>query len=116
MKRIFTIFISFVFIYSIYYDLTTGTLPTKTIEAQVENDVAVTTEEQKEDEVEVTNDKRYVEVLVEPGYTVLSVVEHLHEGPIPASIQEIVYDFKQLNNIEPEQMKIGHTYRFPYYQ
>ncbi len=104
MKRLAAIFITFVVIYSIYYDLTTGTLPMKTIHAEVAPQTAM------------IDGMRYAEIVVEPGYTVLSVVEHLHDGPIPASIQEIVFDFEQLNGIKPEEMKVGKTYRFPLYE
>ena len=56
----------------------------------------------------------YQEVIVEPGYTVLSIVEHLHTGPISASIQEVIFDFQELNpGVSAEKIQIGQTYLFP---
>ncbi|GAE33436.1 hypothetical protein [Halalkalibacter akibai] len=116
MKRIGTIFIILVILYSVYYDLTIGTLPNGLTE------VEVTTIEETETEI-VTEEINasvpfdpFQEVTVEPGHTVLSIVEHLHEGPIPASIQEIVFDFQELNGgTKPEEIQIGKAYLFPVY-
>lgn len=105
MKMIGILFVSFLIMYGIYYDLTTGTLPSATASTNAENA-----------EQQVTEQKRAQGVVVERGHTVLSIVEQLHKGPVPASIQEIIYDFKVLNNgINPEDIQYGKTYQFPLY-
>jgi hypothetical protein len=121
VKRIGTIFIILVILYSTYYDLTFGTLPNGLTQAATEHTV-------KEEQVkpdDSNNAKKelaeefepYKEVVVQPGHTVLSIVEHLHEGPISPSIQEIIHDFETLNGgIKPEDMQVGKKYRFPLYR
>lgn len=106
MKKIGLIFVCFLIFYGIYYDLTAGTLPSA--------NVSVKSESMTE---QFEAPKRSQGVVVERGHTVLSIVEQLHEGPVPASIQEIIYDFKQLNHgMNPEQIQYGKTYQFPLYQ
>ncbi|WP_368504768.1 hypothetical protein AB3N04_03655 [Alkalihalophilus sp. As8PL] len=122
MKRIGLGLLVLIILYSVYYDLTIGTLPnglestsTQPVEEVTHTDTFMTSDIE-ETTSEIT--EPYVEVMVEPGYTVLSIVEHLHEGivPFPASIQEVIFDFKELNQgLEPEMIQIGETYKFPYY-
>ncbi|WP_236035086.1 hypothetical protein [Alkalihalobacterium elongatum] len=108
------IFIIILFIvgYSIYYDLSTGTLP-KADKSSIEETTGdhysnVTIEEEEHFPAQ--------EVVVQNGYTVLSIVEHLHEGPVPASIQQIVYDFQELNpGVTADNIQVGKTYLFPLY-
>ncbi|MBP3951261.1 hypothetical protein [Bacillus suaedae] len=118
MKRIAGIFIILIFLYSTYYDLTIGTLPSEISKAsEPENEQKVSVESTEEDTMtEEPMSEPFQAVTVEPGNTVLSIVEHLHEGPYPATIQDIIYDFKELNGIEPEEMQIGEEYLFPLYQ
>ncbi|WP_413380166.1 hypothetical protein [Alkalihalobacillus sp. 1P02AB] len=116
MKKFLFTIITFITLTSVYYDLTAGTLPAKNSTsakaAQIQNKTQTQTDTSPVNE-EVS---LYQEVIVEPGFTVLSIVEHLHSGPIPVSIQEVIYDFQQLNKgIEPEKIQIGHTYLFPLY-
>ncbi len=113
MKRLGLITITLIGLYSFYYDLSIGTLPKQKTEAAEEYSI----EPEPAQEPSAIEKNPYKEVTVEPGHTVLSIVERLHDGPIPASIQEIVYDFKQLNHgMEPEEIQIGKAYRFPLYQ
>lgn len=117
MKRIGTTFIILVILYSTYYDLTIGTLPNGLIEAKETVSNPMTSSDISEEEtfpkVEL---EPFQEITVEPGHTVLSIVEHLHEGTIKATIQEIIYDFQELNNgLRPEEIQIGKTYLFPVY-
>lgn len=85
----------------IYFDLSTGTLPGQQV---------------KSTKREETVDLPYEEVTVQAGYTVLSIVEHLHKQQLPTSIEQIIDDFKTLNpNIHPDDIQIGKTYRFPLY-
>ncbi|UOE95708.1 hypothetical protein [Alkalihalobacillus sp. LMS39] len=106
MKKLFYSLVIVLILYASYYDLSTGTLP----------EASATPSEQANPSQSPTTIPAQ-EVVVDSGYTVLSIVEHLHEGPIRASIQEIIYDFKQLNDgIEPEDIQVGQTYLFPLYQ
>ncbi|WP_227934966.1 hypothetical protein [Alkalihalobacillus deserti] len=117
MKRMGTIFIILVILYSTYYDLTVGTLPNGLTEAaEAITDEEATSTNIAEEETTILELDPFQEVTVEPGHTVLSIVEHLHEGTIKATIQEIVYDFQELNGgIRPEEIQIGETYLFPVY-
>ena len=119
MKRIGLLLIILVILYSTYYDLTIGTLPNglkNTVQANTEKETTLPLEQQIEEPESPNNNEAFQEVVVEPGYTVLSIVEHLHEGPIPASIQEIIYDFEELNpGIKADSLQIGETYLFPLY-
>lgn len=111
MRRFATFVILFIILYSVYYDLSFGTLPDKFSYAR-ENEAA-----DAEQIMEELGDESYRAIIVEPGHTVLSIVEQLHKGPTSASIQEIIYDFKQLNKgIEPEDIRIGSEYLFPIYR
>ncbi|MDE5413935.1 hypothetical protein [Alkalihalobacterium chitinilyticum] len=105
------IIVLFIICYSIYYDLSTGTLPKAeeptTNETSSENYPNIVVEEEP---------FPAQEVVVQNGYTVLSIVEHLHEGPVPASIQQIVYDFQELNpGVAADNIQVGKTYLFPLY-
>ncbi|WP_455662402.1 LysM peptidoglycan-binding domain-containing protein [Pradoshia sp.] len=84
-------------IYSVYYDLTYGTMPIATPAA-----------------VDKTN-KTYYNIKVEPGDTVISLIEE-KEGTLPVPIEQIIEDFRSLNNgLNPEEIKIGQTYRLKDY-
>lgn len=105
------IIILFIICYSIYYDLSTGTLP--------KADKPTTSETSSENYPNIVVEEELFpaqEVVVQNGYTVLSIVEHLHDGPVPASIQQIVYDFQELNpGVAADNIKVGKTYLFPLY-
>ncbi|OLO26972.1 hypothetical protein BTR23_21555 [Alkalihalophilus pseudofirmus] len=105
------VIILFIISYSIYYDLTTGTLP------KVDSSSTITSQEENPSNILVEEEAFPAqEVVVENGYTVLSIVEHLHDGPIPASIQQIVYDFQELNpGVTADKIQVGKTYLFPLY-
>ena len=84
-------------IYSVYYDLTYGTLPKATPAA-----------------VDKTNET-YYNIKVEPGDTVISLIEE-KEGTLPVPIEQIIKDFRTLNNgLSPEEIKIGQTYKLKNY-
>lgn len=97
VKRILSLLLIMLIGVGIYFDLTIGSLPKKEI-AEKQTTIP------------------YQEVTVQAGFTVLSIVEHLHDGPVPATIQQIIADFKTLNpNIDPEEIQVGQTYLFPVY-
>lgn len=107
MKRFIIFLLILLVLGGIYFDLSKGTLPKK--EGQ-------TTEGPTATSVKETS-LPYQEVTVQAGYTVLSIVEHLHEGPVQATIQQIIFDFKELNpGTDPDDIQIGKTYMFPLYE
>lgn len=107
MKKLFVTILVLITIYSVYYDLKQGTLPTNnsvTAEATAVLD--------QENNLNVASES----VEVEPGYTVLSIVEELHIGPVKASIQQIITDFEFLNpGTSASTIQIGKAYLFPIY-
>ncbi|WP_088102480.1 hypothetical protein [Halalkalibacter urbisdiaboli] len=116
MKRAGLFLIILIILYSTYYDLTIGTLPNglnNTAQATKGHDETESIEDLKPTENTI---EPFQEVEVEPGYTVLSIVEHLHDGPLSASIPEIIYDFEQLNpGVKADAIQVGEIYLFPLY-
>jgi hypothetical protein len=107
MKRIFLFLFGLLTIYVIYIDLTAGTLP------QGE------TQKPEESVATMTNIKSSVdsfEAEVEPGETLISIVENHIKKPLPVSIDELIEDFQKLNpGLSPEKIQIGSSYEFPDY-
>lgn len=109
MKKLFIPIILLITIYSVYYDLNIGTLPTKTTLAAVPNVV----EESNIVSVDIPSEL----IVVAPGYTVLSIVEELHNEPVNASIQQIIVDFESLNpGTSANRIITGKEYLFPIYR
>ncbi len=109
-KFIITPIIVFISIYSIYYDLNIGTLPTNTY---AQTTVALEDTSQHNPTLEIPAEL----IVVEPGYTVLSIVEELHADPINATIQQIVLDFESLNpGTDASKIQTGKAYYFPVYR
>lgn len=103
MKRLFLFLGSILVLYVIYVDLTKGTLPSANEPAE---EVMAKTEEHLS----------YFEKQVSSGETVLSIVEKKLNSPLSVSIDEVISDFKRLNNgLKPEKIQSGNTYRFPDY-
>lgn len=104
MKRLVLICLFFLVIYSVYHDLSVGTLSTQKKEA-----VAVSSME--------NNDQQQAKkVKISSGQTVLSVVEQLNQkASVP--IKKIVKDFKSLNpGVNPNEIQSGEIYAFPLYE
>lgn len=111
MKRLILILVTFLVIYVVYYDLTNGTLPAiskKKTEAQE----IVVGEKEKEKKIK----QPFFTYEVKPGETVLSIVEKQLNTAIPVSIDRVVKDFQSLNQIKPEKIQIGKSYKFPDYR
>jgi hypothetical protein len=108
MKKLFIPILLLISIYSVYYDLSMGTLPTKTMAAAQIND--------SNPDPTVTNSISSELITVEAGYTVLSIVEELHNEPVNASIQQIIVDFETLNpGTKANNIQIGKAYLIPTY-
>lgn len=106
MKKFFTMMGIILIALSVYFDITEGTL----------------TSERSHESSETNGQAQRLElpaqeVTVEPGQNVLSIVEQLHEGPVPVSIQQITEDFKKLNDgTLPEAIEVDRSYHFPIYE
>ncbi|MGY4690317.1 hypothetical protein [Salibacterium sp. K-3] len=102
MKKTLFLFLFILLSISVYYDLTEGIL-----DDTGDGGTAPS---------EVLDDARSVEVTVESGQTVLSIIEKLHEGPVPVTIDKITSDFQRLNDgTDPGNIQVDKPYRFPIY-
>jgi hypothetical protein len=110
MKR-FLLFVAACFIiYIVYYDLTSGSLPSMHAKADQPSDKALN------EKVEPTSIIPFKMVQIKPGDTLLSIVEKQGHG-INTSIEDVVADFISLNNgLQPELIQIGKTYKIPQYE
>lgn len=107
MKKLFGVLFAALVVYSIYFDLTVGTLPSAS-KVQVAGNIAVT--EKPQTAIPSFTAK------VKPGETLISIVEHHLGKSLPVSINDLIEDFQQLNpGISAEKIKIGTTYHFPDY-
>ncbi|MBW3114316.1 MULTISPECIES: hypothetical protein [Bacillaceae] len=121
MKRMAIFFGIIILLYSVYYDLNNGTLKLLYKEATVANSAPRVNVNQTEPSTPVDGDREpsslpYVEMEVKPGDTVLSLVEDLLDASIPVSIDKVITDFEELNDVPPAKIQIGKTYKIPNYQ
>jgi hypothetical protein len=108
MKKLVGLLLAGLIIYSIYYDMTVGTLPN----AAVQTAVTVT-----ETNVKPESNVPYFEASVEPGDTLVTVVEHKMRKPLPVSMGKLIRDFQTLNPGQAaDKIQVGKTYRFPFYK
>ncbi|MFJ5715385.1 LysM peptidoglycan-binding domain-containing protein [Neobacillus sp. NPDC093127] len=108
MKQLFGFLFAILIIYVIYFDLTVGTLPASFTQQHVDAKVETT--------VKSKTDLPSFDAKVKPGETVISIVEHKINKPLPVSISHLIDDFRKLNPDQtPEKIKIGSTYHFPDY-
>ncbi|WP_349407837.1 hypothetical protein [Pseudalkalibacillus sp. SCS-8] len=106
MKKFSIVLLFFLLLYSVYFDLKFGTLPSTKAEA-LPVQAAYSEEETQQ---------AYKEIIVQPGETMLTILERLHNGNLPVSIEVAVADFERLNEgISAHNIKAAHTYRFPHY-
>lgn len=109
MKKLFGFILAVLIIYVIYFDLTVGTLPSS-LTQQV--DAKIVTENKQPPKTALPS----FDAKVEPGETVISIVEHQLDKPLPVAITDLIGDFRKLNPGEtPEKIQIGTTYHFPDY-
>lgn len=103
MKRLFILLLIVAAIFSIYYDLSRGTLP-----------IAIETNTSAQSEM--PTNVSYFNKEVQSGETVLSIIEQQLNGPIPVPIDELIKDFSNLNDgTEANKIQIGKVYKFPDY-
>ncbi len=121
MKRMAIFFGVIILLYSVYYDLNKGTLRLLYKEASVAttqpqvNQVTPSRSQGPETQEDASS-LSYVEMEVKPGDTVLSLAEDLLDGSIPVSIEQVITDFEELNEVSPDKIQIGKTYKVPSYQ
>lgn len=93
--------------YTIFYDITVGTLPMLRTYSKTQ---PVTTQQKNAAPTE-----SYQLIEVKSGDTVLSIVEQISKKQ-PPSVEKIVEDFRSLNgNESPSKLRIGKAYKFPSY-
>ncbi|WP_096153378.1 MULTISPECIES: hypothetical protein [Bacillus] len=116
MFRLFIVVLIGFTIFSIYTDITKGTIPTT---AQSQETQKAISSLQKNDNTaeEKLNDSLYMIVEIKAGDTVLTIAERITNGPIPVPINKLIEDFQLLNdNVIPEKIQIGREYKFPIYR
>ncbi|AIM15620.1 MULTISPECIES: hypothetical protein [Neobacillus] len=107
MKKLVGLILVILTIYVIFIDLTVGTIPSVS---------KTTVESTIEDTKEPKSDIPSFQAKVNPGETVITIVEHHLNQPLPIPISDLIKDFQQLNpGIKPEEIQIGSTYHFPDY-
>ena len=108
MKQLFGFLLLVLTIYVIYFDLTVGTLPSSRSQQAV---ALVGTSI-----LPANTDIPSFEATVQPGDTLISIVEHQLNKPLPLPITDLIADFRNLNPDQtPETIQIGSTYHFPDY-
>lgn len=107
MKKLLGLLLVFVAMYAIYFDLTIGTIP----HSATQQTVVTTTTKPKNPVIP------YFEAVVEPGETVITIVEHQLKKSLPVPITKLIADFQTLNPGQAaEKIQIGATYKFPDYR
>jgi hypothetical protein len=108
MKKLFGFLLMVLTIYVIYFDLTVGTLHSS------RSQQAIALVETRT--LPANTDIPSFEATVQPGDTVISIVEHQLNKPLPFSITDLIEDFRKLNPDQtPDKIQIGSTYHFPDY-
>jgi mRNA degradation ribonuclease J1/J2 len=116
MIRLFIAAFILITIYSIYYDLSAGTIPEQATPATAVVPPTTGSESEAETSPPLTSENMYIEVEVKAGDTVLTIAERITNKPIPVSITQLVEDFAHMNEgITPEKIQIGKIYKFPVY-
>ncbi|QDI89804.1 hypothetical protein EPH95_00280 [Salicibibacter halophilus] len=106
MKKWFWILAIATIIFAIYYDVTRGTLPVVDPSPETTNETM---------EITQTHFDHTVDVEIEAGQTLLTIVEQLHDEGMPMDMAAIKNDFQYLNDGQPpEQLHEGNVYTFPF--
>jgi len=105
MKKIAVFMAAVIVGYSMYYDLAIGTLPSFSNPSSSSSAASP-----------VPGEAPHAIVKINAGDTVISIVEELEKGTLPVPIEQVVEDFRSLNNqAKPEEIQIGKEYKFPIY-
>ncbi|MFD1705415.1 hypothetical protein ACFSCZ_01450 [Siminovitchia sediminis] len=108
MKKIAAIFVLLIVAYSVYYDLTKGTLTIDNAATAASSNPDVPHEQ--------SLSMPYETIKTTTGDTVISIAETIHDGPLPVSIEQLIGDFQKLNHgIQPDEIQRDTEYKFPVY-
>ncbi|MCL6585384.1 MAG: LysM domain-containing protein [Anoxybacillus sp.] len=106
MRKWTSILVSLLVIYTVYHDVTKGTL----IHHQ-ETTAHVQQEKQKKFSLP------YQTVEIKAGDTLVSIVEQQQKGPLPVPIDTLIRDFESLNpGVKATALQIGKSYKIPVYR
>ncbi|MDX8364216.1 hypothetical protein [Cytobacillus sp. IB215665] len=112
-KKMIGIILFLFVIYIFYYDISIGSLPVIDLQKNVEEKTPLVDGDETPLNIQ---QMEYQLIQVKRGDTVISIVEELYNGPIPVSMEQLLNDFEALNNnLKPEQLQAGKTYKFPMY-
>ncbi|MDX8359574.1 MULTISPECIES: LysM domain-containing protein [Bacillaceae] len=112
-KKMIGIILFLFVIYIFYYDISIGSLPVINSQNNTEENTPFV---DRDESPLNTQQMEHQLVKVKRGDTVISIVEELYNGPIPVSMEQLLNDFEALNNnLKPEQLQAGQTYKFPLY-
>ncbi|MDF2606162.1 MAG: hypothetical protein K0S34_352 [Bacillales bacterium] len=101
MKKLFIALTVILLVTAIINDIKNGTLPKSS------------STQKKAIAVQSTSNKlKYVNIKVKRGDTVLSIYEQYNKGKVE-SIDKIISDFIELNDIDPVKIKENNTYKIP---
>ncbi|MFB4161725.1 hypothetical protein ACE1TF_17780 [Geomicrobium sp. JSM 1781026] len=115
MKKWIWILAILAIIVAVYYDLSRGSLP-------VVGSEETTVQEQVDDEEaeDLDEDVFYddtVAIEVEPGQSLLTIIEQLHEDGYDEHVDHVKSDFEYLNDgILSDEIRAGDVYTFPIYE
>ncbi|MCH1624947.1 hypothetical protein [Fredinandcohnia quinoae] len=105
MKKLVALLSPFFILYIIYFDLKVGTLPIAESAAKTQEDVITQT---------ASTPSKLIKI--QPGDTVLSIIETINPNYRISSIDTLINDFEALNpNVKADLLQIGKTYYFPLY-
>ncbi|WP_064091482.1 hypothetical protein [Rossellomorea aquimaris] len=119
MKRMIIFFGILILLYSVYYDLNKGTLRLlykETATGTLDQNQEVIPAQSHENIIDTSSSIPFIEIEVKPGDTVLSLVEESLNDSLPVSIEQVISDFEELNEVPPSKIQIGKTYKIPQYQ
>lgn len=125
LKKLALTLLIILFLVSIFKDLTEGTAVKSDFPNQDEQNVKeqnASPEATKKDKEEQPVNKKsdsfeIIQRKVDPGETVLSIVEKINDSKSDVQIKQILDDFNQLNpGVDPHQLRTDTEYLFPLYK
>lgn len=109
VRNMFLFFMTLLLLYSIYKDLTIGTSP-------FNEDNLYVVKPRLSQEIEKNDSFSFIEVLIQPGDTVLSIAEELNSQLSTLDVTKVMNDFKLINpGIDPYDLQDNTSYFFPLY-
>lgn len=114
MRPLVLLVLFIIVLVSVRVDLTAGTIPQYDMTSGEQAEPSSTVHEEPEPPEEALT---YQEVVVEPGQTVYSVVQKLHEPePFTIPLHDVLVHFEQLNpGVSSHNLLAGEVYKFPVY-